>query len=783
MMFCLGMNAMLAQLVMTRELMVAFYGNELAIGIIFAVWLIMVGAGSMLIRPFAGRLGENNVRWMAVGLLVIMAVALPLLIFAARSLRMIFNVPMGEYMVPGRMLAAAGLVLSPVCIIIGMLFPGACRLAAYRNGGVAGVFAAESAGSMVAGISFSFVFVYVFSPMRIAILAAFCSVCGAALIAPRTAGRTLCWSIAVCLAVLLFFPRPADILEMDGIRLRWESFGILPRNTALSGKTPRLVDARDSKYQNLVLIKSEGQFTLYGNGQVIFVFPDAISGEQKIHFVMAQKPDARRVLLLGGNPVDEVPELLKYPLERLTHVELDEVIGEMLAPVAGADYRRATSDPRLRQSLMDGPRFVKQCRDRFDVVIVEAPEPTTIALNRFYTVEFYRDLSRILAPGGFVYASIESSEHLQDEAANMAASVYKALRSVFPRVLVSAGRRNQFFAGENDAPLTFDGNTLCRRWKSAGIATKYFRPEYFLNADEISSEKTEYVLKRITSVPAPANSALRPVSAFYNLSLWNRYSGSRMGAILNLLKGLRIERAGGALAAFEMLVLILVVTAVRRKSARLRRSAVDSGRAGRGIVAAVIAVTGFTGMALELILVFMFQTLLGYVYAGIGIIIAMFMLGLATGAVCARRYAGKTLRRRRLLFIGLDAVLLLMAIGLPILMKSSPGLGGTGAAAVIYFLALLTGWAGGAQFILAAILLNNENYGEDQAQIMEGRVPRNAALLNALDLAGAALGGISIGVILLPLFGLGGVCCLLAILKAGTLALLGVFLVFADAGV
>jgi hypothetical protein len=52
----------------------------------------------------------------------------------------------------------------------------------------------------------------------------------------------------------------------------------------------------------------------------------------------------------------------------------------------------------------------------------------------------------------------------------------------------------------------------------------------------------------------------------------------------------------------------------------------------------VIAATGFASMAFELILIFMFQSLLGYIYASIGCLIAMFMLGLAGGAFLMGRY-------------------------------------------------------------------------------------------------------------------------------------------------
>lgn len=242
-MFCLGMSAMLAQIVMTRELMVAFYGTELAIGIIFAVWLLMVSAGSLVIRPFLSRLSENGIRSIITVLLVIFAIILPLLIFA-----------------------------------------------------------------------------------------------------PRAAARKIAWLAAIVLTALLIFPGPIKALENKGLRLRWESFGVLPRGVQHFNGNARLIDSRDSRYQNLALIKSEGQQTLYGNGQVMFVFPDKISAERKIHFIMAQKPSARKILFIGGNPVSDIPELLKYPLKKLVHVELDPLINRMLAENAGADYQQAMRD-------------------------------------------------------------------------------------------------------------------------------------------------------------------------------------------------------------------------------------------------------------------------------------------------------------------------------------------------------------------------------------------------------------------------------------------------------
>jgi predicted membrane-bound spermidine synthase len=280
MMFCLGMSAMLAQVVMTRELMVTFYGNELAISIIFAAWLMMISAGSLVIRPFLSRLSENSLRALVTILLVLLAAALPLLIFLARALRILFNTPVGEYLPLGQMTAGTFLVLAPLCVIIGVIFPVACRLPDPGKRNVAGIYAAESAGSMVAGMVFSFMLVFLFTPFGIAFIAALSALCGAILAAPAKAGRITCAAAILGLGILLFIPKAIDVIEWKGVMLRWEAFGILPRAEETTGAKPRLEASIDSKYQNLALIKSENQATMYGNGKVKFVFPDPISAAE-----------------------------------------------------------------------------------------------------------------------------------------------------------------------------------------------------------------------------------------------------------------------------------------------------------------------------------------------------------------------------------------------------------------------------------------------------------------------------------------------------------------------
>jgi len=77
----MGFTGTLAQVILIRELLVTFYGNELSIGIILANWLILEAVGSF----FLGRVGTKSGRSVEayVVLQFAIAVLLPLAVYGA----------------------------------------------------------------------------------------------------------------------------------------------------------------------------------------------------------------------------------------------------------------------------------------------------------------------------------------------------------------------------------------------------------------------------------------------------------------------------------------------------------------------------------------------------------------------------------------------------------------------------------------------------------------------------------------------------------------------------
>ena len=711
-MFCVGVFALVSQVVFMREMLVVFLGNELSIAVILGCWLIGVGLGACFSRLFwtfcrSGR----SLRWLLAALLALAGLLLPAQVFLIRISRSILGVPPGELASLGAVFTSAIAAFLPTSMCVGVVFPSACRLLTMRTGtdavarAVSRVYTLESLGSMVGGAALTYLLLPRLNAYSVVFCASLAALVGAAVVVPRRGARVGLAVLACAVAAVAFWPGVSARIEAGAAAARWRAFGLLAQPDPEAPPLARLLASEDSVYQNLAVLESFGQYTLYGNGQILLSFPDPMAAEFDVHTVMAQNPTAKSVLLLGGNPIDEVHELLKYPLETLVYVELDPVVGDLLTRFGGTAYKETVADPRLRIEHQDGPRFVQRCRETFDVVIVHAPEPSTAGTNRFYTVEFFRHLRRLLRSSGFVCTSVPASIRLQATSIAPAASVFRAIKMVFPVVLTTAEGNPRFFAGDRGSDLTFDRQTLVARSRAAGITTSYFQPEYLLGAEEIDSSKTAAVEDALSASDVEPNTNLHPVAFFHFLVLWCQYSGSRAGQLLAAARSADLRLVAAAVCLCGCLVLLLGIALFCRA-----RRGVSAGPGRRWwpatMVAAVLGITGFSAMAMQMLLLFVFQVLYGYVYARVGLVVAVFMLGLVIGAPTGKAMASARGGRTRWAWLaGLEVLLLVLPLSVPALVRWASVSGGSAQGSlafelVLYALVVLVAWAVGAQFPL-----------------------------------------------------------------------------------
>lgn len=747
--FCLGVYTLLAQMLVTRELAILCLGNELTIGIVFSVWLALIGAGAGLGRRHPDNAVSPVLYSRSSSLLfpfLWLTVALPVVMLALR-LGAGWIRPPGEYVSFARVIAAAVLALVPICLPAGMVFPRGCEaLARLRGeGAVSRVYAIEALGSFLAGAVFSYFLVDHFDASRITAIAMAVSGLGAAAVLGCGWGRRLLLVGALGLALLGVRGGVLSDFDRRLVERRWEGLGVV--HDGRDGRPAvTLRGGVDTRYQNLALVESTGLFSLYADGQVMASFPDAIACEQAVHFVMAQNPVARRILLLGGNPAGELPVLLRYPVKEVVYVERDAAVEGLVRLAAPGLSAALDRDPRLKRVLDDGPRYVRHCGSTFDVVLVHAPEPVTGAINRYFTHEFYADVRSILSPDGFMHTSVEASERLERDASRLAGSVSRTLESVFPAVKVTAGSPLHFFAAGPAASLSLDRETLHQRSVSSSVPCKTFNPLYFLDADELAPDKIAFTEQRLRASGAPVNTVMRPVSCHYTLIMWSRYSNSTIGGLLRGVEGLNPAWLVMGLLVFGAAALVW---------ARIVRRTHPASMARAGAWQAM-AVTGFGGVGLELILLYAFQGLYGYVYSRMGFMVGLFMLGTVVGAWQVHRLetAGSVVVRRAVALCLLTMTLLALVVWWS-LVKGVPS------EVLLYGLIAAVGAVVGMQFVVVSRVLVLAGSGEGAA----------AGIVWLGDYGGSALGGLLAGVFLPVIFGIATTTLLLATLLAVSLIL------------
>jgi len=167
-----------------------------------------------------------------------------------------------------------------------------------------------------------------------------------------------------------------------------------------------IVYSRQSAYQRIVITAGRGSFQLFLDGNLQFSSADEYRyHEALVHPTFAAASRHENVLVLGGGDGLAVREILRYPeVQRVTLVDIDPVMTSLAinVPMVRELNRGAFLDPRVRVLNQDAMAWLADLprEERFDVVIVDFPDPNNFSLGKLYTTRFYRLLRAHLAPGG-----------------------------------------------------------------------------------------------------------------------------------------------------------------------------------------------------------------------------------------------------------------------------------------------------------------------------------------------------------------------------------------------
>ncbi|MEA3053420.1 MAG: spermidine synthase [Sphingomonadales bacterium] len=165
-----------------------------------------------------------------------------------------------------------------------------------------------------------------------------------------------------------------------------------------------VIYAVSTPYQRIVLTRRADDLRLYLNGNLQFSSRDEYRyHEALVQPALARVPDARRVLILGGGDGLAAREVLRHPgVRSLTLVDLDPAMTKLFSrsPMLTALNRGALTDRRTTIVNADAFGWARKARGRYDAVIVDVPDPVDYSVGKLYTESFYREVRRLIAPGG-----------------------------------------------------------------------------------------------------------------------------------------------------------------------------------------------------------------------------------------------------------------------------------------------------------------------------------------------------------------------------------------------
>ena len=562
---------MLIQIVCLRMLLDLNAGDERAIGIALAAWFMLIAFGNAAGRLFFKTESDSRKTNLA---FTLTPIAAAVSFFLIRNAGRIFGAAPGwtPYLWQSALISV--FALAPACIALGLQFPsGSQKEEAGR------LYAFEAAGAAIAGGLFTFV------------------LCG------RVGAQWVLLSACVISAVTALFTGgwKTKILAIISASTAAAIILMAPLYPGLSG----LVSKKDSAFGETALYRGQdGRQNIYQSGRLIFTYPDQRAEELRAHISLLVSQSPTRVLFIGGSP-GAVREALKYQVLRADLVQTGNFMAGLSAGMLTAEDKLAISPARAGFSGEDGRRLVKLLTSGgrqggyYDLMVVNMPPPSTMALNRFYTEDFFASVKKALPPRGIIALWLPPAKDENQMLAN--ASVYKALKTVFGNTALTAGEYGGMFASAS--PINTDTGLLVSRYAASGVKTAFLNSTVL--ADAFSPPQVSALEHAYLKIGAPANSDQRP-------------SGIPEWIFMPGLSGIAVLG-------------ILALAGIYTGGIRLRST---SPNAADYLSAAS---TGYFGVTVALSAMLGIQSVAGDLSGQIGALAGLFMAGLFAGSISGRK--------------------------------------------------------------------------------------------------------------------------------------------------
>ena len=159
-----------------------------------------------------------------------------------------------------------------------------------------------------------------------------------------------------------------------------------------------------------------------------FIYHEAL-----VHPPMIAHPHPERVFIAGGGEGATLREVLAHSsVKGAVMVDIDKEVIDICRRFLPSFHQGSFEDSRLELRFVSAKKYLEECQDRFDVIILDLPEPIEEGpAYLLHTREFYQVVQEKLAPEGIISLQAGSSAWGNHQCFT---AIINTLKAVFPLV-------------------------------------------------------------------------------------------------------------------------------------------------------------------------------------------------------------------------------------------------------------------------------------------------------------------------------------------------------------
>jgi len=558
--FMTGFISSSIQFLLMREMMNLSGGYELIAGVFLGSWLIASALGSAI----AGKSALADIRKINFIFSLAPLISILLLFILTRIYLAAGETP--SFLIS---MITTFLILLPFCLVSGFTFVKLINIARSGNNIAPGKsFAIETTGGVASGIFISVLTSGLLNTYQLIMVIIILSFSYTALTYYISAKKTKIIAkimITIILSLIIIF-------------------NIDPFFRQIMLRSIKVTDTKDTPYGNITTGLYEEEESIYYNHRLLAYKDDITEREENIHYALLQSESPQKVIVISGFLTSHLTEIKKYPVKKVIFIETDPALAQSVVP------RNTGYQGELLIENRDAFRYISHSDELVDAILLLTPPPSTLLLNRFYTVEFFKNAKkRMVADGIFMCSPGPGDIYINKESQRLYSSVYNSLIKVFKNVRPVAGNKMYFIA--SDKILT---SSFCQLAAMKEIVNIWVGPDFL--SDDLVEKRSEELITLMDRSTGNNRSSF-PVASFHFQSF-------------NFSKN--IDEKGIAVMLM-ILAFAFPILSVRRRNMIMYFSA--------------SSLAGF-----EIIILLTLQIIVGNMYQLTGLIIAGVMSGLALGA-------------------------------------------------------------------------------------------------------------------------------------------------------